>query len=321
MTPLVSICVPIYNVAPYIQRCVKSLMEQDYANIEYIFVNDCSTDNSVELLNNLLADYPEREAMVHLYHNDRNHGLAYTRRKTIENASGEYITCVDSDDWIEPNYISSLVTEALRSHSDIVDAPYIERSQKKEVYYTAYHPTSNIFEDCLNDLICHLCCKLIRRNLFVQYQCYAPTGMNYLEDRIILLQLCHYTHRVSSINNSVYHYERQGNSISFTKSSFHFHCLVQFWTEAERLMQEWGIWQQYQTTCLRQQIEDKTCLMLRCSPDTRKEFADLFRQHECPYIHTLSWGLKIMAILVHLHWWKAANLYQKYINWKDNKQK
>lgn len=321
MTPLVSICVPIYNVAPYIERCVRSLMEQDYTNIEYIFVNDGSTDDSMQHLKAVLTEYPERQSMVHIYQNDHNHGLAYTRRKTIEKASGEYIACVDSDDWIEINYISSLIREAIASQADIIDAPFIEQYAEQQIYYAAYQPTDSIFRDCLMDRVSHLCCKIIKRSLFVEHNCFAPEGLNYLEDRITLLQLCHYAQKTSAISDSVYHYQRQESSISFAKNNYHFECLIRYWQVAESLMRSWDCWQQYQSICLQKQIEDKSCLMLRCTTDSRKKYADIFREHERKYLHTLSSGLKVMAYLVHWHLWTLANWYQKFVNWRDNNRK
>lgn len=321
MSPLVSICVPIYNVAPYIKRCARSLFEQDYKNIEYIFVNDGSTDDSMPRLEAVLATYPERQSMVHIYHNDRNHGLAYTRRISIEKATGEYIVCIDSDDWVDKNYISSLIQEAIASQADIVDAPYIEQYAGQQTYYPAYRHTASIFEDYLMDRVNHLSGKIIKRSLFLEHHCFAPEGLNYLEDRIALLHLCHYAQKISAISDSVYHYERQESSISFTKNDYHFECLMRYWQETERLMQSWGIWQQYQLVCLQKQIDDKSCLMLRCTADAHKKYADIFRDYEKQYIPTLTKGVRIMAYLVHWHLWTLANWYQKFVNWRDNRKK
>ncbi|MCQ2078150.1 MAG: glycosyltransferase [Bacteroidaceae bacterium] len=321
MSPLVSICVPIYNVAPYIERCARSLFEQDYKNIEYIFVNDGSTDDSMPRLEAVLATYPERQSMVHIYHNDHNHGLAYTRRISIKKATGEYIVCIDSDDWVDKNYISSLIQEAIASQADIVDAPYIEQYAGQQTYYPAYRHTASIFEDYLMDRVNHLWGKIIKRSLFLEHHCFAPEGLNYLEDRIALLHLCHYAQKISAISDSVYHYERQESSISFAKNDYHFECLISYWQETERWMQSWGIWQQYQLVCLQKQIDDKSCLMLRCTADARKKYADIFRDYEKQYIPTLTKGVRIMAYLVHWHLWTLANWYQKFVNWRDNRKK
>ena len=74
MNPLISICVPVYNVAPYIEHCVRSLMEQTYNNLEYIFVDDCSADNSIELVRSIVNQYPERCAHIRIIQENTSFG-------------------------------------------------------------------------------------------------------------------------------------------------------------------------------------------------------------------------------------------------------
>lgn len=319
MTPLVSLCVPVYNVVYNIEHCVRSLMEQDYANIEYVFVNDGSTDDSMSLLEKVIADYPRRQTMVHIYHNDRNHGLAYTRRVTIEKAKGEYVACVDSDDWIDTNYISSLVHEALASEADIVDAPYIEHYAGKQTYHPAYQPQKTLLEDCLQDRITHLWGKLIRRELFEQYACFAPEGLNYLEDRLTLLQLCHYAQQISTISLGAYHYARQEGSISFTKNAYHFQCLNRYWEEARRLLESWGLWEIQHVMCERQQAEDATTLMMQCSTAVCRQNMPIYEAQIRAHNSSLSRGLRLMDMLALRRLWGMVSIYHVYIRWKDKK--
>lgn len=322
MSPLVSICVPIYNVAPYIKRCARSLFEQDYKNIEYIFVNDGSTDDSMPRLEAVLATYPERQSMVHIYHNDRNHGLAYTRRKSIENSTGDYITCVDSDDWIEKNYVSCLVDEALRSKAEMVIALFIENWNNQRSIVHSFDslrtslPTNYLLNHCTA-----LWGKLYLRKWLLAHPSYAPEGLDYGEDRIVMLQLEHHVHTISTISNSAYHYEHQPLSLTAHKTDYHFDCLIRYWQEAERLMREWGTWENNLDDLRQQQIEDKSVLLLQCSAHTRKKYADIFRDYERQYIPTLTKGVRIMAYLVHWHLWTLANWYQKFVNWRDNRKK
>lgn len=323
MTPLVSICVPVYNVAPYIERCVRSIMEQDYQNIEYIFVNDGSTDNSVQRLKTVLTEYPERKSMTHIYHNDRNHGLAYTRRVTIEKASGEYITCVDSDDWIEKNYVSCLVDEALRSKAEMVIALFIENWNNQRSIVHSFdslrtsHPTNYLLNHCTT-----LWGKLYLRKWLLAHPSYAPEGLDYGEDRIVMLQLEHHVRTISTISNSAYHYEHQPQSITAHKTDYHFDCLIRYWQEAERLMREWGTWEQYASICQKQQVEDKIALMLHCNSNaTRRKYANLYREYELKHLNGLSAGFQIMGRLVHYHLWPLISVYQIYINWLNKRKK
>ena len=100
--PKVSVIIPVYNVEKYIERCARSLLEQSLKDIEYIFVDDCSPDNSITMLENILKEYPERQPLVKILFHEPNRGLAYTRQEGVDAAKGEYIIHCDSDDWVEP---------------------------------------------------------------------------------------------------------------------------------------------------------------------------------------------------------------------------
>ncbi|MCQ2311440.1 MAG: glycosyltransferase [Paludibacteraceae bacterium] len=317
MNPLVSISVPVYNVAPYIERCVRSLMEQDYDNIEYVFVNDGSTDDSVGLLEQVVAEYPHRQSAVHIYHNDKNHGLAYTRRKSIENATGDYITCVDSDDWIDKNYVSCLVKEALRSEAEMVIALFIENwSDQRSIVHDFDSLRTSLPANYLVNHCTALWGKLYLRKWLLAHPMYAPEGLDYGEDRIVMLQMEHYVHTISTISDSAYHYVHQSQSITSVKTDKHFDCLIRYWQEAERLMRGWGVWEQNMEDCYRQQVEDKIALMLQCaSNQTRRKYADLYRENEIANLKGLSPGFQLMGILVHYHLWPLISLHQVYIDW------
>lgn len=118
--PLVSILVPIYGVEQYIERCAVSLFEQTYDNIEYIFVNDATRDNSIAVLNAVINRYPHRKPSVRIIHHPANKGISAARNTCIDNSTGSYLLFVDSDDYIAPNAIEHLTAYAETAHADIV---------------------------------------------------------------------------------------------------------------------------------------------------------------------------------------------------------
>ena len=87
MSYKVSVLVSVYNVEHYIERCARSLFEQTYSNLEYVFVDDCSTDNSVIELERILKDYPEKEKSVRIIHHEKNRGLAAVRNTAFDASS------------------------------------------------------------------------------------------------------------------------------------------------------------------------------------------------------------------------------------------
>ena len=100
MLPKVSVIVPVYGVAQYIEKCARSLFEQTLEDIEYIFVDDCTQDNSIEILHNIIKDYPHRQQQTRIIHHETNKGLPIARKTGIENATGKYISVAFYDLWI-----------------------------------------------------------------------------------------------------------------------------------------------------------------------------------------------------------------------------
>lgn len=100
----ISIVVAVYNAEKTLKKCVESLLNQTYNNIEIILVNDCSKDNSLDICN----EYSKAKDNVKVISNDRNSGVSDTRNNGIDNSTGEYICFVDSDDYVEPNYLEVL---------------------------------------------------------------------------------------------------------------------------------------------------------------------------------------------------------------------
>ncbi len=111
---LVSVIVPIYNVGRFVDKCVRSVMKQDYHNIEIILVDDGSTDDCPEIIDEL-AKEDSRIIVIH----KENKGVSSARNEGIKYANGEYITFVDGDDWIERNYISYFLNLVIQNNCEI----------------------------------------------------------------------------------------------------------------------------------------------------------------------------------------------------------
>lgn len=116
----VSIIVPIYGVEKYIERCARSLFEQTFDDIEYIFVNDCTKDDSIEVLKTVIEEYPQRKEQIKILHHPENRGLGQARKTGILAAKGDYVINFDSDDWVEHTIIEVLYIKALQDDADIV---------------------------------------------------------------------------------------------------------------------------------------------------------------------------------------------------------
>lgn len=115
MCPMVTIIIPIYNREKTISRCIDSVLSQNLADMELLLVDDGSTDST----GSICDKYADRDRRVIVFHNT-NHGVSYSRNFGLAHAKGKYILFIDSDDWIERDYVNGLVNIAEKEHVELV---------------------------------------------------------------------------------------------------------------------------------------------------------------------------------------------------------
>lgn len=209
--PLVTIAIPIYGVEKHIKACAESIFEQTYSNIEFLFINDCTKDNSIEVLNCVLNNYSHRKAQVRIVNHTHNRGLSAARNTAIELANGEFIFHVDSDDYIEKNAIEILVNEAINNKADLVVANYIIHLEDKRNIFVKYLDISKskeeIMIDSLNDKSSHSVWGiLIKKDIYINNKIKAVEGVNIGEDWQVAPLLLYYAKKIIYTNNIIYHY-------------------------------------------------------------------------------------------------------------------
>lgn len=217
--PLVSIIVPVYNVENFIEKCATTLFEQDYDNIEYIFVNDCTPDGSIGVLKKIIEKYPNRKNSIKIINKEKNEGLPQARKTGLENSNGEYIMHVDSDDWVELDMVSSLVKEAIKTDADIVICDYYVNYKDKEKYCSQDINLYNLDKylmDCfvLKTQKVSIWSKFCKRNVYQNIE--FPTFSN-AEDFFIHIQIFyHYFNDIHYLNKAFLHYNKTNeNSITY----------------------------------------------------------------------------------------------------------
>lgn len=212
----VSVIVPIYNVERYIERCVRSLMEQTLESIEFIFVDDHGTDDSVRILKKVLGDYPQNKANVNIIYNSENLGLSLSRKKGFEASHGEYLITCDADDWVEPDAYQKLYEQAQKRKADIVVCDYL-----KELPHTSQSWHFDLDTDakkCLQQIHDNhqfswtIWNQLIRREVALEaIQKVYPT--TYAEDIYTMIHAYWLSNTVVHVDEPLYHYN-QCNAMS-----------------------------------------------------------------------------------------------------------
>lgn len=210
-TPLVSVIVPVYNVAPYIERCAKSLFEQTLKDIEIIFVDDCSPDNSIELVKNLASKYPDRLAQIKYVRHEHNRGLAQARKTGLDVATGKYVAHCDSDDYVSVEMYEKLYHEAQRTKSEIVYCDFfMDYGEQKLIYNSVELCQDKI--PFLERYIAYswnvLWNMIVKRSLYLDNAISYPFGISFCEDFYVACQLFYYAKEVSKVNDALYYYNR-----------------------------------------------------------------------------------------------------------------
>lgn len=207
--PLVSIAIPIYGVEKYIEKCAISLFEQTYKNLEYIFVNDCTRDKSIEILKSIIDQYPHRKPFVKIISHQYNQGLGKTRNTAIQNCKGEFVISVDSDDWLELDAIESLVNKQVENDADIVYGNIIinENTRDKNFLIPCVSSKEDLLIHVLSQVYHHeVCSRLIKKSLYTDHEIKVEKGCNIAEDWQVSAKLIYYAGHIDFINRDIYHY-------------------------------------------------------------------------------------------------------------------
>lgn len=196
---------PVYNAALYVRRMLDSIKMQTLTDFEVLMIDDGSTDESVEILDQYaLSD--TRFKVIH----KQNGGVASARQIGMELAQGEYVIHADSDDWVEPTMLEELYENALNNNADVVICDFYSNTDTSQQYVVQI-PSSEDGQQVAYDLFQQLhgsCCnKLVKRACYNNASARFFPGIDYCEDWFFWLQvLLHPNVRVSYLNKAFYHY-------------------------------------------------------------------------------------------------------------------
>ena len=207
--PLVSVLVPVYGVEKYIERCARSIFEQTYQNLEIIFVNDCTPDNSIAILNRVLDDYPERKAQTRIINHEKNKGLAAARQTALLASSGYYIQNYDSDDYVEIDMISKMVALAESEKADITICDFYYDYKQNKIHShinPPLDPLSCLVQVLKGQVHSGVWNKLIKRSLYTENAIMPIDGFNMLEDMSVMYRLMFYAKKIAYLPVPLYNY-------------------------------------------------------------------------------------------------------------------
>ena len=204
----VSVIVPIYKVERFIGKCVDSLLAQTFDEVEFIFVDDASPDNSIDILKKCIEKYPQRKSQIRILTHEVNKGLPAARNTGLAVATGEYIFHCDSDDYVEPDMLETLYHAATEKDADIVWCDWFLSFEKNERYMK--QPAYDTPMDALKAMLAgrmkfNVWNKLVFRKLYIDNGILFPAGYAMGEDMTMML-LFAVAKKVAYAPKAFYHY-------------------------------------------------------------------------------------------------------------------
>ena len=277
----ISIVLTAYNVENFIGESIESCINQTYKDLEIIIVEDCSTDNTLRII----EEYQSKDPRIKIIKNDVNKGAGMSRKIGIQNTTGEYILILDGDDWISNNFIEDLANKAIELDADIVSGGMTIRREDGSYDATSYGNCiceSNIDKVAKfwKDRIVFLNNKLIRKKLHDQVPyCHR----RFIEDTPVIIPQLYLANKVVYIDNTGYNYRMLNSSLTHKASPFKYalyRCLCAqdiikfFETHDKEFMKQIPIIKQYA-----QHIEQ--IKQIKPNPAMVEEFKDDWIEFTC----------------------------------------
>lgn len=234
MYPLISIIIPVYNVAPYIERCLESVISQSYENLEIILVDDCGSDNSMDIVRDFCSSHVGNFVLLN---HERNRGLSAARNTGVKHAKGDYLFFLDSDDELLNNAISIFQTY-LQKYGD---ADFLIGNYSIEGTFnfiplttpTVLKARKEIFNSYIaNKWYIMACGKLINRNFFIQNSLWFEVGRLH-EDMLFSFRLALSASKMITVREPVYKYIIRDGSITIARKDKNYIDI--FWILTEEI--------------------------------------------------------------------------------------
>lgn len=252
---MISIIIPIYNASQYLNECIQSVVNQSYKNFECILIDDGSSDGS-EIICNQWAQKDDRVRVIH----QPNQGVSKARNKGIAEAEGEYIAFIDSDDWIDSNYLNTLLQPIEEYNVDLVvcglqqhysNGTFKNYSYKAGIIHIEQQDTNAFTDINKKFLLFGPVIKLYKRTIIQTHNIHFPPEYTYGEDLLFNYNYLEYVKAVYIVDQCLYHYRIIGSgTLSSIKRINQFEIDYAQWNILKNFFYRKNLWNDYSTSYL-----------------------------------------------------------------------
>lgn len=252
---MISIIIPIYNASQYLNKCIQSIVNQSYKDFECILIDDGSSDGS-EIICDQWTQHDNRIRVIH----QPNQGVSKARNKGIAEAQGEYIAFIDSDDWIDSNYLNTLLRPIEESNVDLVvcglqqhysNETFKNYSYKTGIIHIERQDTKAFTDINKKFLLFGPVIKLYKRTIIQTHNIHFPPEYTYGEDLLFNYNYLEYVKAIYIIDQCLYHYRIIGNgTLSSIKRINQFEIDYAQWNILKDFFYRKNLWNDYSTSYL-----------------------------------------------------------------------
>lgn len=212
---MLSVIIPVYNRESFVKRTAISVFEQTLGDFEIIFVDDGSSDDSIKVIKRILDDYPDRKSQTKIVCLPKNVGVSKARKIGLNHVTMEYVSFLDSDDWLENNSFEIMLDYAIGSQCDLLLCDYTVDKIHYDYYVKQRDVDNNIdFIRCLlkDEIHGSLCNKLFKKSILDNV--IFPENIQVQEDLVVSLQYGLLSNKITYLNKAFLHYTYNINSSS-----------------------------------------------------------------------------------------------------------
>lgn len=308
MKPIISVIIPVYGVEKYIERCLMSLFTNTIADkCEFIIVNDCSPDKSIELAYNIIKKF--NTLNIRIIDHKLNKGLAAARNTGLLNSLGKYIINVDSDDWVENDYLELLFNTAEENSADIVGCNLIQEFNtfsKKQKMILPSESSVAVADLLKGKILGYTVLKLVKKTLFEENNIEWVEGLNMCEDLLITLKLFTVAKKIIYLDKYLYHYECSNpNSLSYSLNESKIKQLLLVPENIYSFLTTKGLGDRYKSELLTLKSRFKIWI-IKCAEKNRYNYLNLYEEDKLFMDSNSSFLIRVFFFFCDIHFYTIA---------------